>query len=128
MKTADNESRFLTSYNLPSSVERIKPPPSCIDSGKKKIKLGSGSISTKGDSSDKKTITIKSTIKLKEIAVSLDEVHKEQTNPGKKMIKLNHKRPKGCKTSEMTGDSVVEQKFEPGEQESMVSIEKEIQK
>ncbi|XP_056014095.1 uncharacterized protein LOC125673838 isoform X2 [Ostrea edulis] len=131
MKSADSESRFLTPYNLPLSGERIKPPPSCIDFGKKKIKLGSGSSSTKERilpvSSDEKTT---SPIRLKEIAASLDEVHSElskvteQTKsaifPEKKIIKLNNKRPQtGCKISQTTSDGVPEKKNDQVEPECM---------
>ena len=39
--SADSSSRLLSSFNITSHGERLKPPPSCIDYSKKKISLSS---------------------------------------------------------------------------------------
>lgn len=41
--SADSNSRLLSSFNITSPGERLKPPPSCIDYSKKKISLSSKS-------------------------------------------------------------------------------------
>lgn len=54
-KPSDGSSRLLTSFDGISLGSRLKPPPSCINSEKKVIKLGSSRSS--GDSSDAPHIT-----------------------------------------------------------------------
>eukprot|EP00105_Crassostrea_gigas_P029394 XP_011451329.1 PREDICTED: ashwin [Crassostrea gigas] len=93
------ESRFLTSYNLPSSGERIKPPPSCIDFGKKKIKLSSGSATSTENKSSTNTAVGKVTLKRNSASSGIDhksEFSKESGHDNmsvspKKTIKLNNK-------------------------------------
>lgn len=93
------ESRFLTSYNLPSSGERIKPPPSCIDFGKKKIKLSSGSKTSTENKTSINTAVGKLPLKRNSASSGIDhesECSKETDHDimsasPKKMIKFQNK-------------------------------------
>ncbi|XP_061169549.1 ashwin-like [Saccostrea echinata] len=102
VKSVGSESRFLTSFNLPSSGsgERIKPPPSCINFEKKKIKLSSSSTSSKAGTvtklSEEKT---KTSIKLKQNGGNSEKIDnsestkatehtKSTSSPEKRTIKL----------------------------------------
>ncbi|XP_062620313.1 ashwin-like [Saccostrea cucullata] len=103
VKSAGSESRFLTSFNLPSSGsgERIKPPPSCINFEKKKIKLSSGSTSSKAATVTKKLSEekTKTSLKLKQNGGNSEKTDnsesskatehtKSASSPEKRTIKL----------------------------------------
>lgn len=118
MRNSGPESRFLTSYNLPSTGERIKPPPSCIDFGKKKIKLSSGSATSTENKSATNTAVGKVALKRNSASGGIDQKsefsketgHDNMSASPKKTIKLNSKLSisalqrdsKSRKTSECT--------------------------
>lgn len=99
MRNSGPESRFLTSYNLPSTGERIKPPPSCIDFGKKKIKLSSGSATSTENKSATNTAVGKVALKRNSASGGIDQKsefsketgHDNMSASPKKTIKLNSK-------------------------------------
>lgn len=97
MRNSGPESRFLTSYNLPSSGERIKPPPSCIDFGRKKIKLSSGSATSTENKSSTNTDVGKVALKRNSASSGINHKsefsketgHDNMSASPKKTIKLN---------------------------------------
>ncbi|CAL4076179.1 unnamed protein product, partial [Meganyctiphanes norvegica] len=73
----------LVNLSIPSTAERIKPPPTCINTARKTIKLGGGSSTSPSSSS--LNILDRKTIKLSSSSISLSSVN----TPVRKIVKLS---------------------------------------
>ncbi|XP_046335581.2 ashwin-like [Haliotis rufescens] len=112
-----SSSRFLTSFSDPSKGggDRLKPPPSCIDTSRKVIKLGSGSKSTtpasptKSTSQDVSTLS-KKIVKITMSATSDSEEKKQSRNSTIKLINKHLESPSQGKLSKVEENGDVEMK------------------
>ncbi|KAJ8314469.1 hypothetical protein KUTeg_006619, partial [Tegillarca granosa] len=77
-----NNSRFMSSFKDPSSHDRLKPPPSCINFERKKIKLSSSTSSSKPNGETHK-VTNEITSSIKSVKLKSDN-----NNQMKKTIRL----------------------------------------
>ncbi|XP_046570899.1 uncharacterized protein LOC124279141 isoform X2 [Haliotis rubra] len=112
-----SSSRFLTSFSDPSKGggDRLKPPPSCIDTSRKVIKLGSGSKSTTPGSPTKSVSQDDSTLSKKIVKITMSPTSdskekKPSTNSTIKLINKHLECPSQGKLSKVKENGDVEMK------------------